>query len=318
MHNLDITRWLAVVMTLVLVLINPATAQDAAPGGDAGAAGQDAGDGESKEGSGKPSVERYFIRSAGDSGMLAQRYPHLAVWLEPDGAPRALALVEREVTEAAKGAVVLLADEGQTANHALLAGLRSRLTEAGWAALSLGNSQVSPGLQLARQRAGEAGSRSGQDSSDEGEPVMIDVNDQAAEDLLKAHRDEVNARLDAAVAWLQERDYSQVVLVGVGRGALAVNGYLPRAPAAVSRVAWIAPDFGSQAPGELVSALEGKVVRLLDMYPSRSSAGPGRRAAFRRAGMNGYEALPVPLAGGESGRHAAAIASRLAGWAGGD
>lgn len=309
MHYLSTARWRSALMAAVLFLSASVAAQDAPPAGET-----DNGEGAAREASGEP-VERYFIRSTGDSGRLAQRYPHLAVWLEPEGAPRVLALVEREVTETPKGGVVILADEGQTANDALIEGLRGRLTEAGWATLSLGNDQVSPTLQLARQRLETRKALPGDESSQADQPVMIDVNDQAAEAILETQREEMNARLHSAVSWLQERDYARVLLVGVGRGALAINDYLPEAPEVVTGLAWIAPDFGARAPGELASGLEEVTVRLLDMYPSRSSSGEQRRAAFRRAGVAGYKALPVPLAGGEAGRHAAAIGSRLAGWA---
>ncbi|MGM0569346.1 DUF3530 family protein [Marinobacter sp.] len=314
MHYLITARWLAVLVAAALSLASPAIAQDEAPAGESGNTNTTAGEDASQDTAGN-ATERYFIRSAGDSGRLAQRYPHLAVWLEPDGAPRALALVEREATDTPEGAMVILADEGQTANHVLIEGLRRRLTEAGWAAMSMGNDQVSPALQLARQRELVPGATRPGGSSPEGQPVMIDVNDQAAEELLEAHRDEMNARLEAAVAWFTERDYSPVVLVGVGRGAAAINDFLPGAQDAVSAVAWVAPEFGERTPDELVSELRGANVRLLDMYPSRSSAGPVRQAAFRRAGVKGYRALKVPFGGGES---AGAIASRLAGWADGD
>jgi hypothetical protein len=316
-HYLNTARWLSVLLVTALSLLTPVAAQE---GGTADGAAQ----GGNNEGEGSPGVasddpaERYFIRSTGDSGMLAQLHPHLATWLEPEGAPRVLALVEREATSAPKGAVVVLADEGQTANDPLLEGMRRRLTKAGWATMTLGNDQVGPSLQLARQRmaVGEAGATA--DGSGQDEPVMIDVNDQAAEDLLQAHREEMNARLASAVAWFLERDYSQVILVGAGRGAVAVNEYLPSAPETVTRVAWVAPEFEGLSPGELATSLGGLPVEFLDLYPSRSSGGAERGAAFRRAGVTGYKALGIPLAGGSAAPHSRAIASRLAGWASGD
>ncbi len=260
-------------------------------------------------------VERFFIRSTGDAGMLAQRYPHLAVWLEPDGAPRVLALVEPEAVSPARGAAVILADEGQSANHALVEVLRRQLTEAGWAALSLGNDELSPSLLLARQRLAVDARASDEQVDGQDQPVMIDVNDQAAEDLVAAHQAEMNARLDAAVSWSRGQGYESVMLIGIGRGAADISRYLPLAPEAVSRMVWITPRFENRTPDELVSVLAASAVPVLELYPSKATDVAQRRAAFRRAGRPGFEAVPVPLRSNEVHRHGVAIASRLIGWA---
>lgn len=268
-------------------------------------------------------VERTFIRSAADTGALAQRYPHLAVWLEPEDSARVLALVERETTEAAEGAMVIVADEGRSANDPLLESLRSRLTEAGWATMTLGLEQPTPTLQLARQRLlADNGRGRGSDDGREGDsdgPVMIDVNDQAAEDLLEAHREEMNARLGSAVAWFAEQDYRQVVLVGIGRGADMIRAYLPEAPQTVTRVAWVVADFGPRGPADISNSVAGATrLPILDMYSSRDPVSQRRRAAFRRAGVRGYEALSAPVGVRPSRPDAGAIANRLMGWAGKD
>lgn len=259
-------------------------------------------------------AQRVLIRSAADSGALAQQYPHLAVWLEPEDAPRVLGLVERETTARPSGALVILAGEGQSANDGLLEGLRSRLSKAGWAVMTLGLEQPSPSLQIARERRASEPD-SGEDDAEAVEPVMIDVNDQAARDLLEAHREALDGRLAAAVAWFTEREYQQVALVGVGRGADDVRAFLPEAPAAVRRAAWIAADFGGQSPADIVGAAEdGQGMPVLDLYSSRGSSSPARLAAFRRAGVRSYEAQAVPVPERPAGRDAGIIANRLLGW----
>ncbi len=295
------------VLTL-LAMSGPATAQDQAADEAPGAAGEAAVDVSDP-------VERFFIRSTGDAGMLAQRYPHLAVWLEPDGAPRVLALVEPEAVAPARGAAVILSDEGQSANHALVEVLRRHLTEAGWAALSLGNDELSPSLLLARQRLAVDVREPSEEVGDGDQPVMIDVNDQTAEDLVAVHQSEMDARLAAAVAWSQGRGYESVMLIGIGRGASAVSHYLPHAPEVVTRMVWIMPRFDDQTPDELVAALADSNVPVLELYPSAATDAVQRRAAFQRAERPGFEAVPVPLRGGEVHHHGAAIASRLTGWA---
>lgn len=266
-------------------------------------------------------VERAFVRSTGGDGALAQRHPHLAVWLEPAESPRVLSLVEREATDEPSGAMVILADEGQSANDPLLEDLRARLTRAGWATMTLGLEQDSPALELARQRllAGDSQRQDADEDEEAGGPVMIDVNDQAAEDLMEAHRGEMKARLASAIDWFTERDYRQVVLVGVGSGAEVMRGYLPDAPQAVARVAWVAANFGPREPEAISDGLtDGRQLPILDLYPSRDQASERRRAAFRRAGVSGYQAIPAPVGVRPEGRHAGVIANRLLGWAGGE
>lgn len=289
-----------VLLVMALALPGPAVAED-----------EEAAD--PAAGSAVEPVDRAFIRSAGDTGALAQRYPHLAEWLEPEGAPRVLALVEREAADSPQGAMVILAGEGQSANDPLLEALRSRLTEAGWAAMTLGLDQATPTLQLARERR-VASVAQGEGGDPDG-PVMIDVNDQAAEDLLEAHYQEMNARLASAVSWFTERDYRRVVLVGIGGGAEAVRGFLAEAPQAVVAVAWVAANFGQRAPEDISEGVAGAGQRpILDMYPSRDPGSVRRRAAFRRAGINGYQSLPAPIGVRPEGRDAGVIAGRLLGW----
>lgn len=258
-------------------------------------------------------VERMFIRSVADSGALAQQYPHLAVWLEPEDAPRVLGLVEQETTARPSGAMVILSGEGQSANDGLLEGMRSRLSDAGWAVMTLGLEQPSPTLQLARERLADRAPKKPKEA-DSGE-VMIDVNDQAAKELLEAHRKEMNARLTAAVAWFTAHEYKRVVLVGVGRGADEISAFLSQAPEAVTQAAWVAADFGGQAfRGASDAGLGDGALPILDIYASRGESASVRVAALRRAGMSGYESMAAPVAERPGRRDAGAIANRLVGW----
>ncbi|SFR82012.1 Protein of unknown function [Marinobacter daqiaonensis] len=260
-------------------------------------------------------LERVFIQSGSGQGALAQRYPHLAVWLEPEDSPRVLALVERESAGQANGAVIIIGDEGDSANAPLLAAMREKLTEAGWAAMTLGMDSPSLALQQARDHhaRSEDEKAAGQPQSDG--PVMIDVNSQAVADLLQAHRDSMNAVFEAATGWLAERGYQEIVLVGIGRGAAAVHGYLPQAPSSVRRAAWVAADFGRQT-GETVleglSAVDG--LALLDLYSSRGSGIQDRKAAFSRRQWQDYTALPVPTDPQLRALRAGSVVNRLVGW----
>ena len=304
--NMSAGQWVCLTLTLLLAVGAPAQDQ-AAP--DDSAAGNGA---QTPDAS---AVERVFVRTAADAGALAQQYPHLAVWLEPEDAPRALALVERETTARPAGAMVILANEGQSANDGLLEGLRSRLTQAGWATMTLGLEQPTLSLQMARERLAASAPGPGNDE-DAAEPVMIDVNDQAAKELLDEHRRVIDARLAAAVDWFTGQSYQTVVLVGVGRGADEIRAFLPNAQEAVSRVAWITADFGGQSPRDLSGSMgAGNAVPILDLYSSRAGQATGRPAAFRRGGLPSYEALAVPVPARPQARDAGVIANRLIGWA---
>lgn len=289
--------------------------------GSGAALAQEEGSSDQQEASAAEPVQRAFIRASGDAGALAERYPHLAQWLEPEATPRVLALVERESTGAPEGAMVILADEGQSANAPLLEALRSRLTRAGWATMTLGLEQDTPTLQLARERLLASAAQDDDDDDGGGDagsdgPVMIDVNDQAAEDLLNAHREEMNARLASAVAWFTERDYPQVVLVGIGAGAETVRAYLAEAPQGLTAAAWVVADFGPRPPSDISESLASAGgLPLLDMYAARDPDSDRRRATFRRVGIKGYEALSAPVGVQPDRRDAGAIASRLVGWA---
>ena len=307
----------ALQVVLALLVATPVLAQNGDPA-DNGNQAPENGTAAADQGEAPPAepVQRIFIRSSGDAGALAQQYPHLAVWLEPEDEPRVLALVEQEATARPSGGVVILAGEGQSANDGLLEGLRSRLSEAGWAAMTLGLEQPSPSLEAARERLADTAPADNGDGDAEADSVMIDVNDEAARDLLEAHQKTLGARLAAAVGWFTEKQYQRVVLVGVGRGADEVRAFLPDAPAVVSQAAWVAADFGGQSPATIGEALSGETRPILDLYPSRGGGVAGRQAAFRRSGVKAYRAQSVPVPAQPTGRDAGVIANRLLGWLG--
>lgn len=73
---------------------------------------------------GKPSgaaVERPLISTGLDSDAIARTWPDSSVWLEPPEEEPVLALFEPEAETPAKGAVVILADEGQSPASGLAA-----------------------------------------------------------------------------------------------------------------------------------------------------------------------------------------------------
>ena len=69
---------------------------------------------------------------------LARMFPERAVWLDLDDDSRALALFQPELKTPARGALIVLANEGQTAAEGLAGGLLDTLAERGVAVMTLG------------------------------------------------------------------------------------------------------------------------------------------------------------------------------------
>ncbi|AHI32966.1 hypothetical protein AU15_02265 [Marinobacter salarius] len=172
---------------------------------------------------GKPSgaaVERPLISTGLDSDAIARTWPDSSVWLEPPEEEPVLALFEPEAETPAKGAVVILADEGQSPASGLAAALRQPMARAGWAVMVLGLEMPPYEVQEARRQRGlEAPEEAGApdtDAADEtgdkpGESVMIDV---MASDDVEALANQYQARIQktlaAAAGNLDGRGYSRV------------------------------------------------------------------------------------------------------------
>lgn len=287
---------------------------------------------------GKPSgaaVERPLISTGLDSDAIARTWPDSAVWLEPPEEEPVLALFEPEAETPAKGAVVILADEGQSPASGLAAALRQPMARAGWAVMVLGLEIPPYEVQEARRQWGlEAPEEAGApdtDAADEtgdkpGESVMIDV---MASDDVEALANQYQARIQktlaAAAGNLVGRGYSRVVMVGVGRAA----GHVTRAATAsggqdVSALVWIAPEFSQSDSKALTESLgESGVPKVLELHSARSSLGAGgmaqkspkqREAAFRRAGIAGYSRQPVAMTEQPQPREAQALTNRISAW----
>lgn len=306
-----------------------AQAQNDAQDQSAGMIGQDA------ETTAGAAVKRPLISTGLDSDAIARTWPDSSVWLEPPEEEPVLALFEPEAETPAKGALVILADEGQSPASGLVAALRQPMARAGWAVMVLGLEIPPHEVQQARRQRGlEAPEEAGapdKDAADEtgdkpGESVMIDV---MASDDVEALADQYRARIQktlaAAVGDLVGRGYSRVAMVGVGRAA----GHVTRAATAsggldVSALVWIAPEFSQSDSKALTESLgESGALRVLELYSARSSLGTGstiqrspkqREAALRRAGVANYSQQPIAMAEQPQPREAPALTNRIAAW----
>ena len=277
--------------------------------------------------------KRAMITSGLGSEAIARNRPDHAVWLTADENSRVLAMFQQEQEPPAKGALVILADEGQSAASGLAEALREPLSEGGWAVMTLGLEPPSLAIQqLLKQRdntppeeampakeSEESGVQSEQASSEAS--VMIDVMENSDPVAgLEEYRSRVASSLGAAVNALREREYERVVLVGIGWAAGHVTRHV-REDGRASDMIWIAPQFHVDELGKLPellgSAASPSILELYSTFPNdkvNARSSQERASALKRAGISGYERQPVAMARRPKAREAEKLANRMAAW----
>lgn len=266
-----------------------------------------------------PDVQRAVVSSGLGAAGIAARQPDAAVWLDLEDDETGLALFEPERHSPAKGAVLMLADEGGSAASELLAALGKEFASAGWGVMTLGLDAPPYELQQAWKMAAADLSRPEADSAEESaDSVMIDVMDDGEqEDLETRYRERIQALLAAASANLQERGYQRVVLVAVGAGAMHVTRYA--AGGEGNELVWLTPRFyprDEAALDELLASVEP--LALLHLYSSREPAQGAsareRAAALNKVGVDGYRSQPIAIGPRAEVRDARALGNRIQSW----
>lgn len=268
--------------------------------------------------------ERAMISSGLDSDAIAAKWPDAAVWLEPPEEDRVLALFEPEAETPAKGALVILADEGQSAASGLAGALRQPMARAGWAVMTLGLEPPPFALQQAHRQQAAAAPEQLQEGDDVGS-VMIDVMDSVdVEELEDQYRTRIQKSLAMSVGHLEDRGYERVAVAGIGLAAGHVARMTGAGGGDVSELIWIAPVFDHNDSAALTEWLSGGgQIRVLELHSSRAPktmAGAGlrspkqREAAFRREGIATYTRQPVAMAERPEPRDAPALANRISAW----
>lgn len=245
------------------------------------------------------------------------------VRLNLDGDGTGQALFEPELRVPARGALIILADEGQSATASLLAALGASLTSSGWAVMTLGLEAPPYAVQQARRYSVDPDSGAGAGGmADEGsEAVMIDVMDDGnLEDLESRYYARIQSLLGAAQADLQRRGYDRVVLVAVGQGAVHMARFAGGS-GFNGEMVWIAPRFYSGDESALSEALAGMdALSVLHLYSSRQdpellSMEPGRRMArLKETGVGRYQTQAVAMGVRPEVRDAKGLASRIQAW----
>lgn len=270
--------------------------------------------------------QRPMISTGLGERALAERFPRAAVWLENSEGGAELALFAPADRPEAKGALLLLADEGQSGGGGFEGAVRQLLPERGWAVMTLGLPPAPLGQPLAQpDRAADepeaeatetAVAASGRTPAQD-ESVMIDVMAPGRpEERLQRYRQRLGATLAAALAELQGRGHRRVVVAGVGLAAWPVM-QVAGASGEPMELVWIAPRFAAgvdQAWAERLAGVERwPLLDLASSLGNRAEA-RARAAEFRRQGVAGYQqqvlTLPLPL----SERDAPQLVNRVVAW----
>lgn len=279
------------------------------------------GGGPSDAGSGKPepdpaSQSRPLIWTGTGERGLSQTFPDAAVWLELEDGERTLGLFYPETRLPARGAVVILADQGETAASGLAGAVARAMAVRGWAVLTVGLEAPSPVLE--RILAGRSAAPEPESGGEAGaESVMIDVmKSEIPEDLEARYRKRISQALAAGLAELVDRGYESPALLGIGRASIHVTDSVLEG-ANASALIWVAPRFYPADREELPERLASLGTALLHLNPSATDDGnPGWSTGDRllRAGVPGYQRQPVPWFSPPSEALGDAIASRAAAW----
>jgi hypothetical protein len=274
------------------------------------------------EGSAAPATEsanRALVWTGTGERSLNQTFPEAAVWLELEEGDRALGLFYPETRLPARGAVLVLSDEGETAASGVTGSLAARLASRGWAVLTLGLESPSPVLTeiLMRPLVDKSAAEAGAEEHETSESVMIDVMaSEDADDLEARYRNRINQTLAAGLALLMERGYETPAVLGVGRASIHVTNQVLEGGNA-SALIWVAPQFYPVDRTELPERLGSLDAELLELYPSGAAGDQSEWSIgmrLLRAGMSGFERQPVPWLTPASENLGDVVASRVAAW----
>lgn len=321
----------------ILMAVPPVLAQSGDEG-KAAASGEDAKDQSDTAGDKPAPVQRPMVTTGQNNVALAARFPEDHVWLDTEDQDRALGLMTLESNTPTRGAVLILADEGQTADSELAGALREPLARAGWAAMTLGLQPPPYPVIRARQQPNPAVTdkpevdgtidgtegnaalaQAGDDEAKGDSSVMIDVMpEDALDEMEKDYQARIGAYLQAGVTYLKGQGYERVLLVGIGHGASEVTSQALAGPGAgeneVQGLVWVAP----AATGDLADALseaDNLKVLELDSHLASGSEGKARQAKLSRAGFIGYQRQLLAMSVRPQARDGRQIANRIVGWA---
>ena len=267
-------------------------------------------------------------RSELDASNLARQLSAAEQQLLQVGDETVLALWRPANTGEAKGMIILLPDAGESADWPLvISPLRQRLPDAGWHSLSLtlpdlpelplakATESVSADAQVTDNASDAASTVANPDSASDPTPVQDETAAPSAEELTQAFQEQVNARLQAALAFAKTQKATEVVLLGHGQGARWAMVFLTeQKPPEVTRLLLIAPDLNEPMEEEL-SAL---ALPIGDFYYKEQST--DREQALRRLNSSkrnkqkGYSQVGLKALPGNRAIEQEQLYRRVRGW----
>lgn len=254
-------------------------------------------------------VTRLLVHSGLAADTLERQYPERIRWLEAGDTGPFPALWFPALQPETSGALVLMADEGQSAGTGLVVAIARMMAEAGWAVLTLGLEAPSASVRALLESPLPPVTE-----KTEAPSVMTDMA-VAPDPLIVQYRERVQQQLTAALSWVAGQGYSAPVLAGVGRAAFQVLDTASGGSMVRTRV-WILPGFyaGQEAGlAQWLTSRQGEA--LLELYPSDGDVrGRERWVAARRAGFAGYERQPVALTVPAGAEAAQMLANRILAW----
>lgn len=270
-------------------------------------------------------MSRAAVLSGLGERALAQRYPEQAVWLDLGDEGKALGLLVPEQRMPGAGALLVLADEGQTADAGVLGPLRMALSERGIAVMTVGLGLPPESVRRSRLEREGIEEREAGVANDAGlapDAVMIDVEAGSGQaNAVSDFHGSVRARLNAGFEALLKEGYERPGVIGLGWSADYVTEWA-RTASPVAAVIWLAPRFPAQRRATLSSfrasgAVDAEGWPLLDLHSSEEragEAGQARASALGRAGVSGYQRQAIVLGQPPRAQDAARIASRISAW----
>lgn len=257
---------------------------------------------------------RGIVSSGPGERGLSLRFPDSALWLDREDGGRTLALFWPETETPAKGALIILADEGENAESGLTGALARELTHRKFAVLALGLEPPRGVLERILERQRLAPLAEPEDPNPgASSPTTIDVLAPEAVDELEAdYRARIIQELVAGAAELRKREYELMAVIGIGRGSNhAVSFAVDQEPP--SALIWVGPKFyprdGSQLAETLATA---SLPRILEL--SSSDEGEQRKADLARAGVESFSLQSVGSRASFLPRNGKALAGRISAW----
>lgn len=246
-------------------------------------------------------VERQPLleRSQEDATALERQLPQHEQQQLQAGDDTFLALWKPANSNDPSGAVIIVPGAGETADWPLaISPLRNKLPDANWASLSLSLPDLQSEASQARPIEPAASAAPAPDSTSKEASATVKPVEQIAnaetelakpesavptpEALAKTDAERVFKRLDAALAFAQQQDARQIVLLGHGTGGYWAARYLnEKQPAGIQKLVLVAVQTPATSPPELAQLTSHLKIPTLDLFYKERA--PARNASVLRA-----------------------------------